>query len=105
MGLFLLFSTPAGSVLVDADVLDAHIQSDRTAYLPVLTDALTNPQDIWLRLEQHKGTGKVLSRTQFITVYQASVMVALNAERGVMAAWNIILEVCEPAADRPPAPY
>ena len=89
-----LLSTPAGSVLVDAEVLGEHIQPDRTAYLPLLKDALTNPQEVWLSFEQHKGTGKVVLRTRFITVYQIrkghAVMVAFNAVRGVMTAWTLI---------------
>ncbi|MGN5225060.1 phage minor head protein [Aeromonas veronii] len=42
-----LISTPVGTVLVDASVLGAHIEVERTAYLPLLMDALTNPQEIW----------------------------------------------------------
>jgi len=89
-----LISTPVGTVLVDATVLGTHIEAQRTAYLPLLQDALTNPQEIWQSFEQHQGTGKVVLRTRFVTVYQVrkdqAILVAFNAVRGVLTAWTLI---------------
>ena len=89
-----LLSTPAGTVLVDAKVLGEHLAPERTAYLPLLKDALTNPHEVWQSFEQHKGTGKVVLRTRFVTVYQVrkgqAVMVVTSATHGVMSAWTLI---------------
>lgn len=89
-----LITTPVGTVLVDAAVLGQHIAPERTAYLPLLMDALMNPQEIWQSFEQHTGTGKVVLRTRFITLYQVrkghAVLVAFNAVRGVLTAWTLI---------------
>jgi hypothetical protein len=91
-----LMTTPVGTVLVDAEVLGSHLEDDaaRTAYLPLLVDALANPQEVWQSFEQHKGTGKVVLRTRFVTVYQVrkdkALLVAFNAVRGVLTAWTLI---------------
>nr|WP_321270461.1 PBECR2 nuclease fold domain-containing protein [uncultured Tolumonas sp.] len=87
-----LFTTPAGPVLIDANVLGEHINPERAAYLPLLTDALENPQEIWLSFEQHQGTGKVVLKTRFLTVYQLrdgrGVLLVTNAVKGVLSGWT-----------------
>jgi hypothetical protein len=36
--------------------------------LPLLPEISTNPYEIWLSFEQHKGTGKVVLRHRFVKV-------------------------------------
>lgn len=87
-----LFTTPAGTVLIDAQVLGEHIKAERSIYFPLLADALENPQEIWLSFEQHQATGKVVLKTRFITVYALrdgrAILVVTNAIKGVLSGWT-----------------
>lgn len=90
-----IFSTPAGPVLIDAAVLGSHIDPKRVRYLPLLTDSLENPQEIWQTFEQHQGTGKVVLKTRFITVYQLddgrAILLVTNAVKGVLSGWTYFI--------------
>ena len=89
-----LFMTKAGPVLIDAEVLGLHIDPNRASYLPLLTDALENPQEIWQSFEQHIATGQVVLKTRFMTVYQLdskhAILIVTNAVKGVLSGWTFI---------------
>lgn len=89
-----LFMTKAGPVLIDSKTLGEHIDPNRVAYLPLLTDALENPQEIWQSFEQNIATGKVVLKTRFVTVYQLdsthAVLIVTNAVKGVLSGWTFI---------------
>ena len=63
-------TTSVGIVLMDVDVLGSHLEKDaaRTAYLPLLADALADLKAICQSFEHHNGSSKVLLRTRFVTV-------------------------------------
>jgi hypothetical protein len=81
-------------VEVHAGVLGGHIDPARAEYLPLLDDLLTNPYEIWLAFEQHKGTGKVRLRARFIKGYDLGrgkvLLFVGNASRGILEGWTFI---------------
>ena len=83
-----LYRTGGLSVEVHAGVLGGHVDPNRSAFLPLLDDLLTNPYEIWLAFEQHKGTGKIRLRARFIKGYDLGkgkvLLFVANASRGML---------------------
>lgn len=81
-------------VLVNAKSLASHLPMDRAAYLPLLPETLTNPYEVWMSFERHKGTGKVVLRQRIIKVLKArkdkGMLVVTNSVNGIMEAWTMV---------------
>jgi hypothetical protein len=81
-------------LLVNAEVLAGHVAEDRTPYLPFVPEVLTDPQEVWLRFERHKGTGKVVLRQRIIKLLALDkdmhLVVVADATGGMLAAWTMI---------------
>ncbi len=92
-----IFSFKAGDfrqdILVNAASLANHIDLNRTPFLPFLPEALTDPQEVWLSFEQHKGSGIVTLRQRIIKMIQMDkkkgMMVVAQAVNGIMEAWTM----------------
>lgn len=92
-----IFTAPSGQrVLVNAGSLIDHFADDlaaRSPYLPMLPEILTDPCEIWLSFEQHKGTGKVVLRQRFIKVIHTDkgrAMVGIvQANKGFLETWTM----------------
>jgi len=95
-----IYTLPSGGrVLVNAENLASHIDLDRTPFLPLLPEVLTDPYEAWVSFEQHKGTGKVVLRQRLIKMLQLDkergVLVTAQAKNGVLEAWTMV-----PTSDR-----
>ncbi|HFE36807.1 MAG TPA: hypothetical protein ENK06_00125 [Gammaproteobacteria bacterium] len=81
-------------VSVNAESLAAHIDLNRSQFLPFITEALDDPFEIWMTFEKHAATGKVVLRQRFIKAIQLDknkgVIVVTNVVRGKMEAWTFI---------------
>jgi len=90
------FATPdfRYDLLVNAETLGQHIDSSRTPFLPLLPEVLEDPQEVWLRFEQHKGTGKVVLRQRIIKTVglgkEKAVLVVADAKDGMFEAWTML---------------
>lgn len=89
-----IFDTKGLPVLVNAETLGRHIDPNRAEYLPLINDALTDPYEVWLRFEQHKGTGRVELRTRVIKAYDLgkgkNILIVANAVRGMLESWTFL---------------
>ncbi len=86
-------------VMVNADTLASHVQPSRSEFLPLLDDLLTNPYEVWLTFQRHRGTGKIALRARLVKSYdlgndRALLMVA-NARKGWLEGWAFV-----PTTDR-----
>jgi hypothetical protein len=81
-------------MVIDADILARHIPLDRTPYLPLLTDLLTSPYEIWLCFEKNALTGKVALRERIIKGFQLhggkAMIGVLQANKGRLESWTVI---------------
>lgn len=81
-------------ILVNAKTLAEHIDPARSEYLPFLPETMTDPYEVWLSFERHKGTGKVVLRQRIIKAIETGkkqgMLVVTNAVNGIMEAWTIV---------------
>lgn len=98
------FPIPDGtSIALDAVEMALHFDLEMTIWLEALFRLLQQPQEIWLRFERHRLTGKVELRKRLIGSFRAGGRVCLAAlvtqvERGEFVARTFIVED-EPADD------
>ncbi|HEX22782.1 MAG TPA: hypothetical protein ENH21_05065 [Chromatiales bacterium] len=89
-----IFNTKGLPILVNAKILGSHIDPNRSEYLPLINDALTDPYEVWISFEQHNGTGQVYLRSRIIKGYDLgkgkSVLIVANAVKGILEAWTFI---------------
>lgn len=88
------FSPGGVPILMNAESIAEHIHIRRSRYLPLLSDALENPFEVWRSFERHKGTGMVVLRTRVIKAFdigeKEGLLVIANATRGVFEGWTIV---------------
>lgn len=91
------FTAPTGQqILVAAESLINHMADDlkaRSPYLPCLPEVITDPYEVWLSFEQHKGTGKVALRQRYIKVIHTdkdrAMIAVVQANKGMLETWTI----------------
>ncbi|MDI3260084.1 MAG: phage minor head protein [Sinobacteraceae bacterium] len=75
-------------VLVDADVLARHLPLDRSEFVPLIGDALTDPYEVWLSFFRNKATGKVALRARVIKSFEIGkgrgLLIVLDAQNGAL---------------------
>lgn len=84
----------SNDILVNAASLIDHIDLNRTPWLPMLPEVLTDPQEVWLSFERHKGTGKVFLRQRIVRMMEGEgrekgMLVVVQAVNGMLEAWTI----------------
>jgi len=82
-------------IVVNAEVLIAHIDLNRTPFLPFLPETLTDPQEVWQRFDRHKGTGKIVLRQRIIKILpldkgKKGLLVICDAKNGMIEAWTMM---------------
>jgi hypothetical protein len=81
-------------VMVNAKTLGEHIDPARAEYLTLLDDLLTNPYEVWLSFERHRGTGQIALRSRIIKGYDDGkgriLLMVANARRGQLEGWTFI---------------
>lgn len=86
-------------VLVNANSLARHVDPERSPFLPLLTETLADPYEVWLGFERHKGTGKVVMRARAVKGFELeggkSLLVVTNAVKGLLEVWTMV-----PTSDR-----
>ncbi|MEW4983078.1 MAG: PBECR2 nuclease fold domain-containing protein [Cycloclasticus sp.] len=89
-----LYSPGGIPVTVRSKQLASHIDPNRSEYLPLIDDLLTNPYEVWLSFEKHKGTGKINLRARFIKGYEFKkgkfVLLVANARKGQLEGFTFI---------------
>lgn len=90
-----IYTLPSGGkMLVNAESLAAHVDLDRTPYLPLLPEVLEAPYETWLSFEQHKGTGKVVLRQRLVKLVKLdkarAILVTAQAKNGMLEAWTMV---------------
>lgn len=90
-----MFTVPGGaSVNVNAATLAEHLDPARSAYLPFIAETLSDPFEVWLAFEQHKGTGQVVLRERIVkgiaTGKNQGFLMVANAVKGQLEAWTFI---------------
>lgn len=89
-----VFSSPAGPVLVNAVTLGEHMAPDRAEYLPLLSDVIANPYEIWLTFERHRATGKIAIKARYITAYDLrdgrGLLAVFNVVKGMLVSWTLL---------------
>ena len=80
-------------VLVNAESLAAHLKLDRSEFLPLIDEALSDPYEAWLSFERHRATGKVALRMRVIKGFDIGkgngVLVVANDVRGMPGSLDI----------------
>jgi hypothetical protein len=87
--------TPTGdSVGIDAEALASHMPPDRARWVPFLPELVSDPAEIWLRFERHKGTGRVVLRQRLIKLIQLEqrkgLLLVLQSSGGSLDAWTML---------------
>lgn len=81
-------------VLVNAETLARHVDANRSAYLPLIEEAINDPFEVWLTFERHKGTGIVALRTRAIKSFEIgrgrALLVVMQANKGMLEAWTAV---------------
>ena len=81
-------------VRIDAKVMAEHVDLNRTPFLSLIPEILTDPYEVWQCFEKHGGTGKVILRTRFFRAFEGSrkkgYMVVLDAQNGFFEGWTFI---------------
>lgn len=83
-------------LLVNAEALASHLAQnlDRTPYLPFIPEALSDPDEVWMRFDQHKGTGKVVLRQRVIKAIdlgkKTGMLVVFDASNGMLESWTML---------------
>lgn len=79
-------------VLVNALSMAAHIPSERSSYLPLIEETLTDPFEVWQSFERHKGTGKVVLRQRIVKGIGVEdgkgMLFVANARKGLLEGWT-----------------
>jgi hypothetical protein len=87
--------TPGGlPFLLNSKALAEHIDPARAEYIPLLDDLLSNPYEVWLSFQQHKGTGKVVLRSRIVKAYDVGrgryLLGVANVRKGMLESWTFI---------------
>lgn len=81
-------------ILVNAETLGGHLAKERTPYLPFLPEVLTDPHEVWMTFERHKGTGKIILRQRIIKLLDLGagklLLVVAEAGDGWLQAWTMM---------------
>lgn len=81
-------------IQVNVDALASHIDPARAPYLPLIKETLTDPYEVWMSFEQHKGTEQVVLRQRIIKAVDLGkgqgLLAVTNALNGMMEAWTFI---------------
>lgn len=83
------------SVNVNAEVLAEHLEPPRARFVPFLKELLTDPYEVWLSFQQHKGTGKVELRARIIKAIDSGgknkgQLLVAQVRKGQLEAWTIV---------------
>jgi hypothetical protein len=86
---------PGGlSFMLNSKTLANHIDPARAEYIPLLDDLLSNPYEVWLSFQQHKGTGKVVIRSRIVKAYDLGkgryLLAIANVRKGFLESWTFI---------------
>lgn len=89
-----LYSPGGMPFLLNSKVLAEHIDPARSEYVPLLDDLLTNPYEVWLSFQEHKGSGKVVLRSRIFKAYELSngrhLLAIANVRKGFLESWTMI---------------
>jgi len=89
-----VYTLPDGArVIVDAAALGGHVDPKRAPFVPHLPDLLTDPYEIWMAFEQHKGTGKVELRRRLVKMValdKGALMLSAQVNKGRLEAWTFV---------------
>lgn len=89
-----VFSVAGLPVLVNAETLARHVDPSRSEFLPLIDETLTDPFEVWLAFERHKGSGlfRLRSRTTKAvdTGSGKTMLLVANAARGLLEGWTLI---------------
>lgn len=83
-------------LLVNAKSLAEHIKDElwRTPYLPLVPEVLSDPEEVWIGFQRHKGTGKTALRMRVIKALKLgkkrTIIMAFDAVDGWLTSWTII---------------
>ncbi|NKF51371.1 head morphogenesis protein [Shewanella sp. WXL01] len=84
------------SVYVNSESLVEHLSKDlhRSRFIPLLSEVISTPQEVWAVFEKHIGTGKVELRLRYIKVVKAgknkSLLLVAQVVKGRIEAWTFI---------------
>jgi len=83
-------------VAVSAEALAASAADDTatTPYLPLLADLLSNPAEVWYRMERNSASGATRVRATLLKAFQLgkgkSVVVVANEVDGLLESWSTV---------------
>jgi phage-Barnase-EndoU-ColicinE5/D-RelE like nuclease2/Phage Mu protein F like protein len=80
-------------VLVNAEALAKHMDLDQAQYVPLLPEALGDPQEIWLRFEKHRASGRVVLSQRAIKALKTedgqTLTVIADARNGMLESLEV----------------
>jgi hypothetical protein len=78
--------------LVNAKTLSSHVDLSRSSFLPFLSETMTDPYEVWIAFEQHKGTGQVVLRQRVVKGIDVGdgkgMLFVANSTKGVLEGWT-----------------
>jgi len=82
------------TILIDPERLASHVDIDRSKYINLLDDTLTNPYEVWLSFERHQATGKYALRSRIIKGYDLGkgrvLLIVANSIKGELEGWTFL---------------
>lgn len=89
-----LYNTSGLPFMLNSKALAKHVDPARAEFLPLLDDLLTNPYEVWLSFQEHKGTGKVVLRSRIFKAYDIGkgryLLAVANVRKGFLESWTFI---------------
>ena len=90
-----VFTLADGSpLLANAETLARHIPIDRSPFIPLLEELITDPYEIWMSFEEHEATGRVVLRKRLVKVVELEknkvLLLVAQASGGMFEAWTYI---------------
>lgn len=79
-------------IVIDAEVLGHHIETNRSEYLPLLLDLLTDPFEVWLQVEQSGDAYR--TRARILKGYDLgkgrTLLLAADQQDGAFVGWTFL---------------
>jgi hypothetical protein len=91
-----ILQTPGlfNAVHITAASVAAHADLKRSMYFPFIPEIITDPYEVWMTFEKHKGTGAVVLRQRYIkridTGARESLILVAQVINSEFEAWTIV---------------
>ncbi|MCH8500160.1 MAG: hypothetical protein LAT63_16935 [Marinobacter sp.] len=81
-------------LLINAETLGSHLGQDRSRFIPLISEVLNNPAEVWATFERSRESGRVALRVRILKAVQTGrdrgVMAVMEAVGGQLVGWTFL---------------